>query len=329
MAQTAKDFLESAMRKLQSRDLAGAFADFDQAIALDPDFADAYIQRGIARDDNGDRDGAIVEYNKAIAIAPGSPEAYRNRGIAKRGKGDFAGAIADHDKAIALRPDYTAAFIARGLAKQDRRDFDGAVADYSMAISLDPEFPGIHRRRGEIRMDQGDLDGAISDYDQAIARQPDEGDDYLIRSTAHCLKGNFERELADLEKVMAIHKSAKYRNMARFRRLLGLRRLHREENRDAFAEEVGAWPEGWPKVVGEFLGGGLPEEKFLARAEKAAGQTPSEQRCEAFYYAGMMRLLAADRSGARALFEKCLATNEHYSLEFGLAQAELIRLPSG
>ena len=51
-------------------DLDQAIADYTQAIALDPKYAVAYNNRGIAYCDKGDLDQAIADYTQAIALDP-------------------------------------------------------------------------------------------------------------------------------------------------------------------------------------------------------------------------------------------------------------------
>ena len=54
-------------------------------------------------------DRKIEEYSKAIALDPQDAVAYYNRGIAYYDKGDLDRAIADYDQAIALDPQDVAA----------------------------------------------------------------------------------------------------------------------------------------------------------------------------------------------------------------------------
>jgi len=52
--------------------------------------------------DLGDKQGAVADYNQAIAINPQNADAYNNRGNSKYDLGDTQGACADYKKAIAL-----------------------------------------------------------------------------------------------------------------------------------------------------------------------------------------------------------------------------------
>ena len=51
-------------------DLEGAIADFDEAIRLDPDYAIAFYNRGIARGEAGDLEGAIADVEQGSRLAP-------------------------------------------------------------------------------------------------------------------------------------------------------------------------------------------------------------------------------------------------------------------
>ena len=98
----------------------------------------AYANRGWAYNDKGDYDRAIADFDRAIQLKPDYAEAYANRGWAYNNKGDYDRAIADFDRAIQLKPDYALAYANRGLAYNDKGDYDRAIADLKIAAGLIP-----------------------------------------------------------------------------------------------------------------------------------------------------------------------------------------------
>jgi len=99
---------------LDAGDLEGALAEFNRAIALDPNYSAPYFSRGLVRRRQADYDGAISDFTKAIELNP-IAEAYLDRGASRKDKGDRDGAIADYTKAIELNDKYADAYYNRGI----------------------------------------------------------------------------------------------------------------------------------------------------------------------------------------------------------------------
>ena len=57
---SALEFNESGKAKLARGDRAGALADFNTAIEIDPGYAMAYNNRGVVLNESGDYDGAAT-----------------------------------------------------------------------------------------------------------------------------------------------------------------------------------------------------------------------------------------------------------------------------
>src|ERR1700687_2230729 len=65
----------------------------------------AFQNRGTAYLGKGDNDRAIEDYDQAIRLDPNYANAFNSRGVAYQNKGDNARAIQDYDQAIRLDPD--------------------------------------------------------------------------------------------------------------------------------------------------------------------------------------------------------------------------------
>lgn len=77
---------------------------YNKAIEFEPNYADAYINRGLVKNELKDYDGSIEDYDKAISLDPRCSLAYNNRGYTKHKMKDYQGALADYNKALILNP---------------------------------------------------------------------------------------------------------------------------------------------------------------------------------------------------------------------------------
>lgn len=86
------------------------------------------ITTGLARKAKGDLAGAVADYSQAIALDPNMTNVHDNRGRARHRQGDLAGAISDFDQAIARAPQDAEAYFLRGNVRYDQGDLAGSVA---------------------------------------------------------------------------------------------------------------------------------------------------------------------------------------------------------
>jgi tetratricopeptide (TPR) repeat protein len=123
-----------------------AVQDYDTAIALNPDYAEAYVNRGAAYADSNRFNEALQDYSRAVALQPDNARAYSNRAVVGLRTGRFNEALSDCDKAIALQPDYANAYLNRAYGRYLVKEFDKALADLNTCVQLggkpDPEFIG-------------------------------------------------------------------------------------------------------------------------------------------------------------------------------------------
>lgn len=136
----AKEWFEKGYRHSLANEHDDAIEAYTKVIAIDPNYAYAYINRGIAYESKGQQYGSAFEdYNRAIAIDPNHAYAYYSRGNIFAYKGQFDKAIEDYNKAIQLNPSLAVAYTVRGRAYYNKGQYDIAIEDYNRVIALSPD----------------------------------------------------------------------------------------------------------------------------------------------------------------------------------------------
>jgi tetratricopeptide (TPR) repeat protein len=169
---TAEKWFREGNELFGKKDLDGAINAYTQVIALKPQDATAYNNRGVSYKNKGEYDKAIEDYAQAIKINPQYAEAYYNRGIAYDDKGEYDKAIEDYTKAIELNPEYAKAYYNRGNTYYKKGECDKAIEDYTKAIELEPTDATAYNNRGVSYDNKGEYDKAIEDYTKAIELDP-------------------------------------------------------------------------------------------------------------------------------------------------------------
>lgn len=83
-----------------------AITDYQQAIAIDDKYADAYVNLGGAYYEKGDYDSEVASYEKAVELDPGNYyEAQYYLGTAYEDRGEYARAIERYKAALMIKPD--------------------------------------------------------------------------------------------------------------------------------------------------------------------------------------------------------------------------------
>jgi tetratricopeptide (TPR) repeat protein len=127
--------------------------------------AQQWFERGF---DTKDLDERIRFYSQAIRLNPNFVEAFTNRGSARKLKGDLEGALQDYIEAIRLKRDYAYAFYGRGLARLETGDLESALKDYNEAIRLKPDYAHAYYNRAVIFQSQGNYGAAIENYQKYL-----------------------------------------------------------------------------------------------------------------------------------------------------------------
>lgn len=159
-------------------DVSYALRDFDAALDLQADNAEALEGRGRILLASGQLDAAEPMADQLIAAGRSLGPAHWIKGEIALARSDFARAIEEFDAALAADPRLARALSGRASAKRRQNDLAGALADYDAALRIDNDLGEAHAGRCWVRLTQSgknkDNDGpARSDGEAAVRLEPD------------------------------------------------------------------------------------------------------------------------------------------------------------
>ena len=111
--------LQGASNALIERNGA-AIESYDQAIKINPKYADAHLNKGSVLQKNGEFDAAMESFNKALSINPYHSIAHFNMGNAHNEKSELDASVESYKKAIKIKPDYAEAYFNMGIVLENK-----------------------------------------------------------------------------------------------------------------------------------------------------------------------------------------------------------------
>lgn len=100
------------------------------------------MSRGLRSLQAGQDDEAVRSFSDAIALQPDVAEAWHQRALARYHAGEVDGAIHDLEETVRLEPRDFAAFRTLADIAAAREDWKGAYAAWQKVIELDPKTAG-------------------------------------------------------------------------------------------------------------------------------------------------------------------------------------------
>jgi len=98
-----------------------------------------YNKIGIAYHHLNDLNAALQNYNKAVSISPDYAEAINNIGTVYYAKKDYKRAIREYERALRITPRSASIYSNLGTAHFARKKYDAAFAAWQKALEIDPE----------------------------------------------------------------------------------------------------------------------------------------------------------------------------------------------
>jgi tetratricopeptide (TPR) repeat protein len=189
---------------LMSGQLQEALADFDYAVAQDPNFRDNYFNRGNVLNRLGRYEEAIADYDHALQLSPPFPEAYYNRGDTRLELGDAEGALADFGRVIELDPGNVDARVNRAGILCDLGEPEAAWAEVADGLAIDETNAQLWCAKGRLLADRGDGDAARDALETALGIDDQLAEAYAIRGMLAFQAGNPDAAVDDLTRAVEL-----------------------------------------------------------------------------------------------------------------------------
>jgi len=201
------------MAQRSSAAMKEAIGYFQQAIALDPDFALAYV--GLAdsyqlQEDAGSLPRAEMfektekAIDKAFDLDRQLGPAYNSLAGLNTTKGNYAEAELMYEKSLELSPNYSTAYLWYGLLLVDQGRIEEAISMYEKGIERDPLSPQLTESLGSALVYEGRFEEALEQYQKSTEINTTFATSYTYIGNIHWMAGGPIRQAVACQRKSAI-----------------------------------------------------------------------------------------------------------------------------
>lgn len=178
---------------------------WEREIALNPENAEAYCNRGDIFFYLGRLEEALVSYNNSLIINSNDDITYCNRGSVLIVLGQNQNALANFNKALEINPYNGLAYCNIGIVLKNLGRLEEALSSYDKALEINSNDDLTYFNRGNILCDMGRKEDALSSYDKALEINQHNDAIYCNKSKVLYDLGRLEEALISSNKVLEIN----------------------------------------------------------------------------------------------------------------------------
>lgn len=161
-----------------------ATAHYTSAMAMDPNYAEYYNERGNLRLKKGLHEEALRDYLHAIELSPPFPEVYANLGHCWYKMNRIEDALKAFATSVDLDPHQPEIRVMMAQCHEVAGQWDQALQEYDEALEIKPDQPLVLANRACLHYQMGQTVPALTDLNRAIELAPDLPDLYQNRAVA-------------------------------------------------------------------------------------------------------------------------------------------------
>ena len=149
-----------------------AVSAYDAATTINPQFAEAWYNKGNALLDLDRYEEAIAAYDNATAINRQHAWAWNNKGVAFSKLGRYEKAVAAYDNATTINPQQVEAWSSKGIDLGKLGRYEEAIVAFDNATKINPKYAEAWFNKGVTFSKLGKYSEAIVSYDNATKINP-------------------------------------------------------------------------------------------------------------------------------------------------------------
>jgi tetratricopeptide (TPR) repeat protein len=177
---------------------------FENALRIEPDYAEGHHNLGNALWKAGNRPEAIREDEYALRLNPDYAEAHVTLGVALEKLGRPEDAIRHYEEALRIKSDYAAAHVNLGNALLTQGKAQDAVTHYEEALRLNPDDAKAHVNLGNALLTQGKARDGMAHYEEALRINPNDAEAHYNLGIALGQAGRVQEAMEQWEQALRV-----------------------------------------------------------------------------------------------------------------------------
>jgi len=201
----AKELLIKAENHVRMANWPEAIKAYTEAIANDPNNAEAYASRGKLLGQLGRSKESLIDIQKALELNPYARYMYDEQAKAKMMLADYKGALMDLDRALEQFPADSSLLSNRARVKEQANDVDGAISDLSLLISQRPNEYALLLQRALLYLRVNRHDDALIDVTRAEELSAENGIVYNVKGMVQLSANAITDAINSFDKAIALN----------------------------------------------------------------------------------------------------------------------------
>ena len=184
---------------------AKAIEAYQQALHINPEYAEAWYNLGVAYGRAGQTAKAIEAHQQALRINPEHAKAWYILGAIYARAGQTAKAIEACQQALRINPEDAKAWHILGLAYGQAGQAAKAINAYQQALRVNPEYAEAWHILGLAYGLAGQTAKAIEAYQQALRINPEDGEAWDNLGIGHATAGQTAKAIEAFQQALRIN----------------------------------------------------------------------------------------------------------------------------